>query len=51
MPGAFEIARTIEEIKRTRFDGVVLPLHGDLSPASQDAAVATYDQRKSSRLD
>jgi ATP-dependent helicase HrpB len=46
MPGAYEIARTIEEIKRARFDGVVLPLHGDLSPASQDAAVATYDQRK-----
>jgi ATP-dependent helicase HrpB len=46
MPGAYEIARTIEEIKRTRFDGIVLPLHGDLSPASQDAAVATYDQRK-----
>jgi ATP-dependent helicase HrpB len=46
MPGAYEIARTIEEIKRTRFDGVVLPLHGDLSPTSQDAAVASYDQRK-----
>src|ERR1700732_3611835 len=46
MPGAYEIARTIEEIKRTRFNGIVLPLHGDLSPASQDAAVATYDQRK-----
>ncbi len=46
MPGAYEIARTIEEIKRTRFDGIVLPLHGDLSPGSQDAAVASYDQRK-----
>src|ERR1700751_952781 len=46
MPGAYEIARTIEEIKRSRFDGVVLPLHGDLSPRSQDAAVATYDKRK-----
>jgi len=46
MPGAYEIARTIEEIKRSGFDGVVLPLHGDLSPRAQDAAVATYDQRK-----
>jgi ATP-dependent helicase HrpB len=46
MPGAYEIARTIEEIKRIRFDGIVLPLHGDLSPTSQDAAVAIYDQRK-----
>jgi ATP-dependent helicase HrpB len=46
MPGAYEIARTIEEIKRSGFDGVVLPLHGDLSPRAQDAAIATYDQRK-----
>jgi ATP-dependent helicase HrpB len=46
MPGAFEIARTIEEIKRSGFDGVVLPLHGDLSPRAQDAAVATYEERK-----
>jgi ATP-dependent helicase HrpB len=46
MPGAFEIARTIEEIKRSKFDGVVLPLHGDLSPRAQDAAVATYPERK-----
>jgi ATP-dependent helicase HrpB len=46
MPGAYEIARTIEEIKRSGFDGVVLPLHGDLSPRAQDAAVAAYDQRK-----
>ena len=46
MPGAFEIARTIEEIRRSDFRGVVLPLHGDLSPRAQDAAVATYDERK-----
>jgi ATP-dependent helicase HrpB len=43
MPGAYEIARTIEEIKRSRFDGVVLALHGDLSPRAQDAAVAAYN--------
>jgi ATP-dependent helicase HrpB len=46
MPGAYEIARTIEELKRSRFNGVVLPLHGDLSPRAQDAAVAAYDERK-----
>ena len=46
MPGAYEIARTIEEIKRSGFNGLVFPLHGDLSPRAQDAAVATYDQRK-----
>ncbi|MBV8351849.1 MAG: ATP-dependent RNA helicase, partial [Verrucomicrobia bacterium] len=46
MPGAFEIARTIEEIRRSKFDGVILPLHGDLSPRAQDAAVATYSERK-----
>jgi len=46
MPGAYEIARTIEEIKRCGFDGVVLPLHGDLSPRVQDAAVAIYNERK-----
>jgi ATP-dependent RNA helicase HrpB len=46
MPGAYEIARTMEEIKRSDFDGYVLPLHGDLSPGAQDAAVATYQRRK-----
>jgi ATP-dependent helicase HrpB len=46
MPGAFEIARTIEEFRRSKFDGVILPLHGDLSPRAQDAAVATYSERK-----
>ena len=46
MPGAFEIARTIQELKRSNFKGVVLPLHGDLSPRAQDAAVAAYPERK-----
>jgi ATP-dependent helicase HrpB len=46
MPGAYEIARTIEEIKRAKFRGLVLPLHGDLSPKAQDAAVAVYSERK-----
>jgi ATP-dependent helicase HrpB len=46
MPGAYEISRTIQELKRSGFNGVVLPLHGDLSPRAQDAAVATYPDRK-----
>ncbi|HSZ27767.1 MAG TPA: ATP-dependent helicase HrpB [Chthoniobacterales bacterium] len=46
MPGAYEIARTIQELKRSDFQGIVLPLHGDLSPRAQDAAVATYPERK-----
>src|SRR5260370_41600395 len=46
MPGAYEMARTIEEMKRSGVDGIVLPLHGDLSPRSQDAAVASYEKRK-----
>jgi ATP-dependent helicase HrpB len=46
MPGAYEIGRTIQELKRSDFKGVVLPLHGDLSPRLQDAAVATYPERK-----
>src|SRR3984957_19392968 len=46
MPGAYEIGRTIQEFKRSNFKGAVLPLHGDLSPGLQDAAVATYPQRK-----
>jgi ATP-dependent helicase HrpB len=46
MPGAYEIGRTIQEFKRSNFKGVVLPLHGDLSPRVQDAAVATYPERK-----
>jgi len=48
MPGSFEIGRTIEALHRRpearRFR--LLPLHGELSPRDQDAAVARYDQRK-----
>ena len=41
MPGAYEIARTIGEIRNRRElrDFVALPLHGELPPADQDAAV------------
>ena len=48
MPGGFEISQTIEAI-RHRSEGkgyLVLPLHGELQPKDQDAAVARYDQPK-----
>src|ERR1019366_6238960 len=48
MPGGFEISQTIEALRRRdkapRF--LLLPLHGDLPPREQDAAVARYDRRK-----
>ena len=48
MPGGFEIAQTIEAIRHTRAAKgyLVLPLHGELSPQDQDAAVARYQQPK-----
>lgn len=48
MPGAYEIRRTIEAIrKQPAAKGcVVLPLHGELPPAEQDAAVGHATQRK-----
>lgn len=48
MPGAFEIAQTIEALRyRDESRGfVLLPLHGELPPPEQDAAVARYDRRK-----
>lgn len=48
MPGAFEIAQTLEALRhRDEARGfVLLPLHGELPPADQDAAVARYDRRK-----
>ncbi len=48
MPGAYEISRTITAIRNTRIGSqcLVLPLHGELSPADQDAAVAQYEKRK-----
>ncbi len=48
MPGGFEISQTIEAIRHC--DGargfILLPLHGELPPREQDAAVARYDKRK-----
>jgi ATP-dependent RNA helicase HrpB len=48
MPGGYEIHRTIEAIRhKSESRGyVLLPLHGELSPRDQDAAVARYDQPK-----
>ena len=48
MPGAFEIAQTLEALRqRDEARGfVLLPLHGELLPAEQDAAVARYERRK-----
>jgi ATP-dependent helicase HrpB len=47
MPGAYEIARTVQAARAalgSQF--VVFPLHGELSPRDQDAAVAKYEWRK-----
>src|SRR6266576_3288516 len=47
MPGAYEITRTTQAARDAlgpQF--VVFPLHGELPPADQDAAVARYDRRK-----
>ena len=48
MPGGFEIAQAIEAIRHTsEAKGfILLPLHGELPPRDQDAAVARYEKRK-----
>ncbi len=48
MPGAYEIARTIQAIQglRTLRGFAVLPLHGELPPEAQDRAVANSGGRK-----
>ena len=48
MPGAFEIQQTLSAIgQRRASDGfLLLPLHGELNPRDQDAAVSRYAQRK-----
>jgi ATP-dependent helicase HrpB len=48
MPGGFEISQTLEAIRHSDESRgfVLLPLHGELPPADQDAAVARYDKRK-----
>jgi ATP-dependent helicase HrpB len=48
MPGGFEISQTLDAIRhRNESSGfILLPLHGELNPRDQDAAVARYNQRK-----
>jgi ATP-dependent helicase HrpB len=48
LPGAAEIRKAARAIERiaSRAALLVLPLHGDLSPAEQDRAVAPTSQRK-----
>lgn len=48
MPGAYEISRTVEAVraKSCAKDFAVLPLHGELSPRDQDAAVEPGSGRK-----
>ncbi len=48
MPGSYEIARTIEAIRERKESRghLLLPLHGELPPREQDAAVARYDRPK-----
>jgi ATP-dependent helicase HrpB len=48
MPGGFEIHRTIDAVRRRPESRgyVLLPLHGELPPRDQDAAVARYEQPK-----
>ena len=48
MPGGFEIAQTLEAIRHSPESKgfILLPLHGELPPNDQDAAVARYQQRK-----
>jgi len=48
MPGGYEIAQTIAAIRHTEEAKgfVLLPLHGELPPVEQDAAVARYERRK-----
>lgn len=48
MPGGYEINRTIEALRhRSQSRGcLLLPLHGELAPKDQDAAVANYEKPK-----
>jgi ATP-dependent helicase HrpB len=48
MPGGFEISRTIDAIRHCDESRgfILLPLHGELPPPEQDAAVARYEKRK-----
>jgi ATP-dependent helicase HrpB len=48
MPGGFEISQTLDAIRHSgeARGYILLPLHGELQPKDQDAAVARYQQPK-----
>ena len=48
MPGAYEIQRTVEAIRRSKVGKAcaVLPLHGEMAGADQDRVLARCDRRK-----
>ncbi|HEY5297495.1 MAG TPA: ATP-dependent RNA helicase [Verrucomicrobiae bacterium] len=48
MPGGFEISQTLDAIRHSpeSKNFILLPLHGELEPRAQDAAVACYEKRK-----
>jgi len=48
MPGVYEINRTLRELQRipAARDRLLLPLHGQLSPAQQDQAASPATQRR-----
>jgi ATP-dependent helicase HrpB len=48
MPGAYEIQRTVAALQNEtrRDEWLIFPLHGELPPDQQDAAVRRYDKRK-----
>lgn len=48
MPGSYEIQQTLGAVRQLpeACGMVLLPLHGELPPQAQDAAVARYNQRK-----
>lgn len=48
MPGAYEIQRTLDALRHTPAakGAILLPLHGELPPHEQDAAVARHDRPK-----
>jgi ATP-dependent helicase HrpB len=48
LPGTYEIQRTLQALRESRAGRgcVFLPLHGDLPPSEQDAAVSRHPQRK-----
>ncbi len=46
MSGAYEIQRTVSALQQFTRDWLILPLHGELPPEAQDAAVQRYERRK-----